>query len=113
MPRAKRKLMTKPLDSEEPATETRVSVKRPPPVNVTVEHGKGIVALTMSSGREVYPVAGGSFEIGPVSVSFSVEQGEDVSEVFGRMRLVTETLMQAEYDLKRFTYQERLGELKK
>lgn len=96
---------------------TRVEPVRPMETRVSMEdpilfHVK---QFTFTSGREVYPYRGGSFEVGPLTIEVSVldpDNLEALKRAFGHARELLETLMEAEFALKRHAYDSRLKEVR-
>lgn len=91
--------------SEAPVPDGTPGFHRAVPIALDGFAGLG---FTLTSGREVYPaVGGGEFAVGPVSVTASVRPGEELADVYHRLRAIVEVLFQAEYEMKRTTYYAR------
>lgn len=69
-------------------------------------------SLTLSSGREVFPMPdGGSFEVGPVTATVLMREGDTAVGVYKRARGLVEVLFQADFAMKKVAHVGRRGEL--
>lgn len=97
-----------PTDSRNPSPDP-VEVAIADAVNQGLRFGD---VLSFTSGRECYPMGNGGFvEVGPISVTLLVREGERPEQAYQRARALVEVLMQAEFALKKNSYAGRLKEL--
>jgi hypothetical protein len=70
--------------------------------------------LTVTIGKSsLFPVRYNGLEVGPLSMSVRLRQGETPAEAYGRARAVLEELYQAELDLRLKEFVDHLDEARK
>jgi hypothetical protein len=87
-----------------PAMETRVSMNG------------GSHLLTLTAGKESYPMAGGGqFEVGPITITlvWDPAEGASLEKVYEGARLEVERLFEAEFAMKQVSYARRSKEAAK
>jgi hypothetical protein len=68
-------------------------------------------ALTVTLGKELFsPVRYHSFEVGPITVTIKVRSGEASDDAFMRAHRILDVMFEAEFDLKRKQFAERMVE---
>ena len=69
--------------------------------------------ITVTAGAERYtPVLNNGFDVGPVSVTVTLRQGEGIDEFFLRAHRFLDVAFEAEFALKRRQFWARLNESK-
>lgn len=86
--------------------------------NFTPARPKGVPNLAFPGdrihftvGREMYAVASGFFEVGPVMFETSVGPGEATVDAYGRAVAVAYAMFEAEFQAKRAQYFSRLAQV--
>ncbi len=89
-----------------PSTELALEVER------AVANGLRLGdSLTLTSGRESYPVEGGGLvEVGPVSATVLLHVADEPLVVYKLERALVEVMFQAEFALKQSAYRKRREE---
>ncbi len=68
-------------------------------------------AVTFTLGKEVYwPHRSAGYEVGPFSVTVRLRKGESPEDLAKRAHHFLDVLFEAEFELKRKQFRERLGE---
>lgn len=68
--------------------------------------------VTVTKGKEVFfPVKFNGFDVGPLSATTVIREGEDSGEAYSRARSSLEVLFRVEYELAAKEYFERLADV--